>query len=182
VKKNSSYGGKGVSRIWNNASVWLLEHSNGEKRSFSTPELLLETLFSEDSDPYEFVRFLKNVTHGDKRVIVVDGKILGGYLRCSSTGGWIQNITAGGTAHAAEVSEHEENVVAATWPEYACRGVRTLGYDFLLDDDGLTWILSEINAGNIGGYGRLEQLSGKPIYDQLFECLSNVHKAGSASL
>ncbi len=53
---------------------------------------------------------------------------------------------------------------------YQQRGLHTLGYDFLLDDQG-SWCISEINAGNIGGFARLEQLTGKPIMKKLIDWL-----------
>ncbi|MEL6816582.1 MAG: hypothetical protein AAFP03_17500, partial [Cyanobacteria bacterium J06598_3] len=44
------------------------------------------------------------------------------------------------------------------------------GYDFLMDDDG-TWRISEINAGNIGGFARLELLTGQPVMNRLIDWL-----------
>ncbi len=55
-------------------------------------------------------------------------------------------------------------------PVYQALGLFTLGYDFLMNGDG-TWLLSEINAGNIGGYWILEELSGEPVYERLIAWL-----------
>ena len=47
--------------------------------------------------------------------------------------------------------------------------MHTLGYDFLLDDG--IWRISEINADNIGGFARLEQLTQTPIMARLVDWL-----------
>lgn len=159
AKQNSSYGGKGISRILAKKDSFQLLRSSGARSEFESVHELLHLLFSEDSEPFEFVRFLRNVVYGDKRVLVIDGEIIGAYLRLSQDSGWINNISQGGRCERCAVGESEQNCVAATWPLYATLGIRTLGYDFLMNDDS-NWILSEVNAGNVGGYNRLQGLYG----------------------
>ena len=45
-------------------------------------------------------------------------------------------------------------------------------YDFLLGDDH-RWVISEINAGNIGGFARLETLTGEAVCDRLIRWMLN---------
>jgi glutathione synthase/RimK-type ligase-like ATP-grasp enzyme len=104
-------------------------------------------------------------------VLVVEGQIYGAFLRVASDGGWINNLTHGGTALAAEVTDEEAAAIAETSVIYNERGLYALGYDFLQDDSG-RWVLSEINAsGNIGGYRSLEVVSGKPVFPRLLDWL-----------
>ena len=131
---------------------------------------LFQTLFTPNCDQFQLVRFLKNIGAGDKRVHVVDGEIYGGYIRQSTTGSWVHNITSGAKGVPATVTTREKEIVLNTVSYFQERGVFTLGYDFLQDDDG-QWILSEINAGNIGGYDRLEKLSGQPVISRLVDWL-----------
>ncbi len=166
AKINQSYGGKGVRRIRRNDVGWCVEHHEAGIRSYAALETLLGDLFALDPEPFEFVRFLKNIGEGDKRVLVLDGKILGSYLRRSKGGGWVHNGTLGGYEERCEIGTYEREVISATWPEYARRNLQTLGYDFLMDDNR-RWVLSEINAGNVGGYGQLARLTGEPIFEQL---------------
>jgi hypothetical protein len=48
--------------------------------------------------------------------------------------------------------------VEQTCQHFHERGIATLGYDFLIGNDGLP-VLSEINAGNVGGYAHLDRVS-----------------------
>lgn len=174
AKRNRSYGGKGVSRIWCQGARWRIQTGAGMTSEYDTLEEVLEALFATDSEPYEFVQYQKNVSAGDKRVLVVEGEIYGAFLRVATDGGWVNNITSGGTALAATVTPGEAEAVRATCAMYHERGIYTLGYDFLLGDSG-AWMLSEINAGpNIGGYHWLERTSGVPVFPRLFDWLMNL--------
>jgi len=171
AKRNRSYGGKGVSRIRAEGDSWVLDGGAQDLHAHQHLEFLIERLFATDPEPFEFVRFLPNVKAGDKRVLVVEGQIYGAFLRVATDGGWINNMTHGGTALAAEVTEEEAAAIAETCGIYHERGLYALGYDFLQDDSG-RWILSEINAsGNIGGYGYLETVTGLPGFSRLLDWL-----------
>lgn len=176
AKKNISYGGKGIYKISQQDGKFYLEDSKNDSKEFRSVTDLFNKLFESDSDPFQLVRFLRNIGEGDKRVLVVDGQIYGAYIRKSGTGHWVHNITAGGKGILAQISDREIDTVNSTVQNFSAQGIYTLGYDFLMDDDG-DWILSEINFGNIGGYNRLEELSGKPIFAQLITWLINgVHE------
>ncbi len=169
AKRNRSYGGKGLVRIWEAEGSWWMEWANGERSVHRQLETILEEVFASDPDPFELVRYLESVGAGDKRVLVVEGELYGAYLRLAADGGWINNQTSGGTVHPATITPREEAIVRATWQVYHDRGVDLLGYDFLVDDAGQP-MLSEINASsNIGGYGVVEQTSGVPVYPRLLD-------------
>ena len=112
------------------------------------------------------MRYLKRVDEGDKRVVVVDGEIYGAYIRRSQSGHWVNNVSGDGECTLAEITDAEREAIAKTVGHYRDRGLHTLGYDFLMDNDG-TWRISEINAGNIGGFARLELLTNKPVVERL---------------
>lgn len=174
-KENLSYGGKGVYRVFKEDKQFACQFATAKPVLYPSPQQLFQDLFSNTSEPYQLVRYLPLVTAGDKRVLVVGEEVYGAYLRKSATGEWIQNITAGGKAEKATLTEKEEQIIATTLPEYLQRGVHTLGYDFLMNDDE-TWVLSEINAGNIGGYGRLSQVTGIDYYPRLIDWLIDYSK------
>ena len=171
AKQNRSYGGKAVWRIRPVGNSWSRDNGNGIVDAHDRVEPLVERLLASDPEPFEFVRFLPNVGAGDKRVIVVDGEILGAVLRKARDGSWINNLTRGGTAEAAQVTEAERATVAATCGSYHERGLFVIGYDFLLDEGG-GWVLSEVNpGGNIGSCVELEATSGKPVLKRLLDWL-----------
>lgn len=166
AKRSNSCGGRGVFKIWREAGQFWVDNSLTGTRNFSTFERVMGYLMGNIPEPLQLVRYLENVTAGDKRVVVVNGEIYGAYLRQSRTGYWVNNVSVDGDCALAEVTPEEKEAIAGTVGAYCDRNLHTLGYDFLLDDDGI-WKISEINAGNIGGFARLQTLTGKPICDRL---------------
>ncbi len=171
AKRNQSYGGKGVVRLSRAGTGWVIEPPDGEPLEFGRVEALLEHLFAADPDRYEFVRYLESVRAGDKRVLVVEGEVYGGYLRTAAEGRWISNLMAGGHLRPATVTRAEAAMIAATWRPYHDRGLDLLGYDFLVDQTGEP-TLSEINSANVGGYGLLERTTGMPFYPRLLDWIA----------
>lgn len=166
AKRANSCGGRGVFKLWRQDNLIYLNHLNYSQRSFSQLDEALAFLLEEQTEPILFVRYLQNVTAGDKRIVVVDGEIYGAYLRKSPQGHWVNNVSAGGDCILSEVSLSEKVAIEQTVSAYKALGLHTLGYDFLLADDN-HWTISEINAGNIGGFARLESLTGEAVCDRL---------------
>ena len=171
AKMNVSYGGSGVFKIWQDGTQVYTENVKEGRKKYSSLKTVVDHLAEIDIDnDYEFVQYLTNIDEGDKRVFVVDGEIYGALLRKSQTGTWVHNVTAGAAYYPSTVTEREREIIAKTYEHYSSRGVYTLGYDFLMGNDG-EWILSEINAGNIGGYDWHENVTGEPTMTKLIQWL-----------
>lgn len=67
----------------------------------------VEELIVESGEPVMAQQFLPGVTTTDKRVMVVDGKVIAALGRRPKEGGFIANIHAGGKAVAADLTERE---------------------------------------------------------------------------
>ena len=173
VKKNRSYGGKGVYLIEQQHDTYRLRNVLLNDTTFSTAEAALDFVWELSDEPFEVCAYLAKASEGDKRILVVEDEIYGAYIRRSSGNTWVNNISAGGYAELCEVLPHEEAIIRATAPEYVSRGMRTLGYDFLQNDEGI-WTLTEINAGNIGGYNRLEDLGRAGTIDRLIDWMLTI--------
>ena len=171
AKMNVSYGVAGVFKIWQDGQTICTDNVKEGLLTYSSLKDVVQHLAELDPDSeYEFVQFLKNIDQGDKRIFVVDGAIYGALLRKSQTGTWVHNVTAGAAYNASTVTEREQEIIANTYEHYSSRGVYTLGYDFLMGNDG-EWVLSEINAGNIGGYDWHETVTGEPTMTRLVQWL-----------
>jgi glutathione synthase/RimK-type ligase-like ATP-grasp enzyme len=157
AKKPNSYGGKGVFRISAKNSGYTWENIHFGQKFFSSALELLNALLEIDPESWEFVEFLNNIDKGDKRVLVVDGEIYGALLRLSPDS-WVHNISAGAQIVPTEIHEREKEIVAQTCSAFHNKGIYTLGYDFLVGNDGLP-VLSEVNSGNCGGYAHLDRVS-----------------------
>ena len=170
AKQANSCGGRGVYKIWYENNLFQIDNFNQGQYSFDKFAQVINYLKAKTKEPIQFVRYLKQVKQGDKRIVVVDGEIYGAYLRRSQSGHWVNNVSSDGECILAEITDAERQAIAHTVGAYQARGLHTLGYDFLLDDDGV-WRISEINAGNIGGFARLEQLTQTPVMPRFVDWL-----------
>ena len=75
------------------------------------------------------MKFLKNVTQGDKRTIVANRQILGSALRLPAPGSWMCNVAQGGRAVLAEADEDEHIIQEILTPILYRKGVVIFGFD-----------------------------------------------------
>lgn len=170
AKQVNSCGGRGIFKICHQDGSFLVDNLVSGPKIFDNFAQLIQYTQGTTNQPLQLVRYLHRVNEGDKRVVVVDGEIYGAYLRRSKSGYWVNNVSADGECFLTDISELEKEAIAKTVVHYQKRGLHTLGYDFLVDDQG-NWRISEINAGNIGGFARLEQLTGKPMMKKFIDWL-----------
>jgi len=152
LKPFRSYGGKGIFRI-------------AENQAFDPKnrEIPLDN-FLEKLEKVEFLamKYLKNVTQGDKRINVVNGKVVGATLRIPPKDSWICNVSSGGLAKKTKLTKEEKVMAKEISKILLAQGVVIFGFDTLVDDDGKR-VLSEINTFSVGGFPQAERLSGEPV-------------------
>ena len=169
LKPLREYGGRGLVKIANG----LVDRDGKE-----TPlDRWLETAKpSLEAGNYLAMKYLKNVAQGDKRILVVNGKILGASLRIPAPGQWLCNVAMGGTSILADVTPEEQAMIAAIAPTLLEKGIVIFGADTLMDDDGKR-VLSELNTNSIGGFPQAEAQTGRPILQQtingIYDYLTN---------
>lgn len=161
LKPFREYGGKGIVKIDGD------EVSLG-KEKMSTDQFLAD--LTEGEIEYLGVKFLKNVRQGDKRIIVVNGKIIGASLRLPAEDSWLCNVAMGGKSIVASVDESEEKIVAAINPVLAKMGIAMYGVDTLVGDDGER-ILSEINTTSIGGLPQVAAQQNLPLVAEAIDLI-----------
>ncbi|MEL6158621.1 MAG: YheC/YheD family protein [Cyanobacteria bacterium J06554_11] len=172
AKRANSCGGRGVFKIWYEGGRYCVDNVLTGVGTFAKFSDVMRFLRFGQQEPIQLCRFLSKTDRGDKRVVVVDGEIYGSYVRRSKSGHWVNNVSRDGLCQLTTIGEAERTAIAHTAHHYQALGLHTLGYDFLMDDDG-TWRISEINAGNIGGFARLELLTGEPVMNRLIDWLLN---------
>lgn len=161
LKPLRNYGGKGIVKIDGNTVV------DGQSKILLKD--YLPSLEQElDNGGYLGMKYLKNVKAGDKRIIVVNGKILGASLRLPVEGSWLCNVAQGGRSVLAEADADEQHIIQTLNPSLLKEGIVMCGVDTLVDDSGKR-ILSEINTLSIGGFPQAEKQLGKPIIKQAIE-------------
>lgn len=153
LKPLQAYGGNGLikidgERVWENGLEGWFQDFMGK---------IIDTNFE-----YLGVKFLKNVHQGDKRIIVINGKIMGATLRRPAEDSWICNVAMGGSSGYAEVDKDEEKIIERINPVLSNLGIVMYGIDTLVGDNGKR-VLSEINTTSIGGLPQIANLTGKPL-------------------
>ena len=116
-------------------------------------------------EPWVIQRFLPEVKHGDKRIILVDGEFAGAVNRVPAPDDLRSNMVRGGAAQATELSPREREICATLGPALRERGLLFVGIDVI--DGNLTEInvtsptgIRAIASGSTGRMSR--QRSGTP--------------------
>lgn len=165
LKPLKEYGGRGLLKIDR-------AHIDDGIELHDTAAYLLSISDQIASDGYLAMKYLKNVSEGDKRILVVNGKIMASSLRLPKEGSWLCNVAQGGKSVSTEVTEREKEIIATISPVLIENGIVIFGADTLVDDDG-SRVLSEINTLSIGGFPQAQKQSGLPIIkdtiNKLFE-------------
>ncbi len=154
LKPLRGFRGKGILRL---DETWIWQ---GDQR---IPFKEWAKLLNPEQFPMLGMQYLRKIQEGgDKRILVCNGKIIGGYIRMPSRGSWLANIAQGGGARDAEIEPEEEAMVKAIDPLLKEKGVVIYGLDTLLDDEGVRK-LSEINVQSVGGLEKIQRFSSKAI-------------------
>ncbi len=161
LKPFREYGGKGIVKIAGD------EVSLGKEK---IPFAQFLNGLTPGKFEYLGVKFLKNVQQGDKRIIVVNGKILGASLRLPAKDSWLCNVAMGGKSIVSEVDESERKIVATINPVLAKMGIAMYGVDTLVGDNGQR-ILSEINTTSIGGLPQVAAQQNLPLVAEAIDLI-----------
>ncbi|MDA9774391.1 glutathione synthetase [Saprospiraceae bacterium] len=161
LKPLKEYGGKGILKIVGNRL------SDGMEE-FNARTYLQEIKETIEKDGLLSMKYLKNVTQGDKRILVVGGEILAASMRLPAKGSWLCNVAQGGTSEFTEVTRKEREIIKILSPKLEKLGILIYGADTLVDDNGER-VLSEINTLSIGGFPQAEAQTGKPIVRSLID-------------
>lgn len=146
LKPLNGYGGHGVIKI-DGEKVWI------NKQTLTFKEFAQQAQFAEH--PVLAMKYLKNVSRGDKRVVVCNGKIVGASLRKPARGNWLCNGAQGGASGRTIITKQERLIAEELGKDLLEKGIFMFGFDTLTDDEGKR-VLSEINTQSIGG---LKQIS-----------------------
>lgn len=161
LKPVQSYGGRGIFRIVGN------EVNDGDKSiSFET----LAQLVKASKQPFLAMQYLRNISQGDQRIVVVNGEILTTSLRIPSEGGWLANVAQGGHSMPTVIDDRAKAMVSYLSPILKANGIFYYGLDTITNDDGIR-IISEINTLSIGGIAPVEEDTNQPLsarFAQLF--------------
>lgn len=151
-------GGKGVIKpLFGAGGAGVMMLSDGDKNNRAIVELLtgegqLEVMVQE---------YLPAVTSGDKRVLLLDGQVLGGINRVPRADDLRSNIHVGGRVERCEVTPEERAVVADMAPRLKEDGLHFVGLDFIGNK------LTEVNVTSPTGIQELAQHLGRDVAEDV---------------
>jgi glutathione synthase len=110
-------------------------------------------------------RFIAEVKHGDKRIILVDGQFAGAVNRVPAADDLRSNMVRGGAAQATDLTAREREICEALGPALRERGLLFVGIDVI---DGY---LTEINVTSPTGIRAIARLGGPDIAAQIWDVI-----------
>jgi glutathione synthase len=123
-------------------------------------------------EPWVIQRFLAEVKHGDKRIILVDGEFAGAVNRVPAADDLRSNMVRGGAAQATELSDREREICAGLGPALRARGLLFVGIDVI--DGNLT----EINVTSPTGIRAIAGLGGPDIAARIWDAIEKKRASG----
>jgi glutathione synthase len=116
-------------------------------------------------EPWVIQRFLAEVKHGDKRIILVDGEFAGAVNRVPAADDLRSNMVRGGAANATELTPREREICARLGPALRERGLLFVGIDVI--DGNLT----EINVTSPTGIRAVARLGGPDVAAKIWDAI-----------
>jgi glutathione synthase len=116
-------------------------------------------------EPWVIQRFLPEVKHGDKRIILVDGEFAGAVNRVPAPDDLRSNMVRGGAAQATELSPREQEICKTLGQPLRAQGLLFVGLDVI---DGF---LTEINVTSPTGIRAVARLGGPDIAAKIWDVI-----------
>ena len=123
-------------------------------------------------EPWVIQKFLPNVKHGDKRIMLVDGEFAGAVNRVPAENDLRSNMVRGGAAQFTELSAREREICERIGPALKARGLLLVGIDVI--DGNLT----EINVTSPTGIRAIARLGGPDIAAMVWDSIEAKVKTG----
>lgn len=149
-------------------------HGNGGKAVFrieadgSNLGALVEMFNQAWPEPFMVQQFLPSVSEGDKRIVLVDGKVAGAINRKPGEGEFRSNLAVGGYAEAAELTVREQEICDALGPELKKRGLIFVGIDVIGGQ-----YLTEINVTSPTGIVAIDAFNNSDVAGMIWDAVED---------
>jgi len=117
------------------------------------------------NEPLMVQRYLPAVRQGDKRIILVDGKVAGALNRVPAEGEARANMHVGGRAEKSTLTHREQEICEAIGPALKQRGLIFVGIDVIGD------YLTEINVTSPTGIQEIDRFDNVSIEGQIWDVI-----------
>jgi len=142
-----------VKPLYGNGGAGVFRLTGGDENLAS----LLEIFEDAFREPFVVQRYLPAVRQGDKRVILVEGEVVGAINRIPAAGEARSNMHVGGKPAPIELTERDREICARLGPVLRERGLIFVGIDVIGD------YLTEINVTSPTGIREVKRFGGADI-------------------
>lgn len=149
VKPVDGYGGKGIQFY----------------RPGEDPEQMLREATHDGGRWVIAQEYLPAAKDGDKRILILQGEPLGAILRLHAEGQELNNLDAGGTAHACQLDDRDREICAALELGFAEQGIFFAGIDVI------GGMLVEVNVTSPTGLQELSRFAKEEFHHQIIAAL-----------
>lgn len=118
---------------------------------------LLELFDNYYGEPFVVQEYLKEISNGDKRIILIDGKPVGAFNRVANNNDVRSNLHVGGVAQKTKITEEEQEICNAIKPWLKKRGLYLTGIDVIGNK------ITEINVTSPTGLREIKKFDGTDI-------------------
>ena len=157
IKPLYGNGGAGVFRL------------GPDDTNFNSLIELFQTVFRE---PFMVQQYRPEVREGDKRIILVDGELVGAINRVPAADETRSNMHVGGQAQPTDITARDREICARLGPELKRRGLLFTGIDVIGP------YLTEINVTSPTGIRQVKHFGGPDIAALIWDAIEQ--KAGAA--
>ena len=128
---------------------------------------LLEMFTQTFREPFIAQKYLPDVRKGDKRIILVDGKVAGAINRVPAINENRSNMHVGGKAEPTTLTKREYEICEALEPDLKARGLIFVGIDVIGD------YMTEINVTSPTGIREVKNFGGEDIAALIWDAIEN---------
>ncbi|MFT5110903.1 MAG: glutathione synthase [Parasphingorhabdus sp.] len=111
-------------------------------------------------------QYLPAADQGDKRILLLEGETIGAILRLHADGVELNNLDAGGSANATEITPREQEICEAMSNDLLRSGILFAGIDII------GGMLIEVNVTSPTGLQEASQFSGRDLNLEIIDHLS----------
>jgi glutathione synthase len=138
------------------------------RRDDPNRNVIIEVLTQNGATTIMAQRFLPQITDGDKRILIIDGKPVPYCLaRIPMAGETRGNLAAGGTPEARPLTARDREIAEGLGPVLAARGLLLVGIDVIGDS------LTEINVTSPTCFVEIAEQSGFDVAAMFMDALEN---------
>ena len=160
-KFRQAHGDLILKPLYGNGGIGVFRTAKGDQNFSSLMEMLMTTF----KEPLIAQKYIPAVRKGDKRIILVDGKVAGAINRVPAENDHRSNMHVGGRAEPTTLTKREHEICEAIGPDLKKRGLIFTGIDVIGD------YMTEINVTSPTGIRQVKKFGGADIAALIWDAI-----------